>query len=524
MMGLKQQIGTFSLLCTALSGIIGSGWLFGAFYAAQVAGPAAILAWAIGGVLMMVVALTFVELACLFPEAGSVVKFSEMSHGPVASLLFGWVAWLSCITVPPIETLALIQYMTNYIPHLMVKHDGSMVLTREGLGLATILLFLLVVINRYGVKLATRANNFLVTLKVIVPLLTIILLIHHGLNFSLIDHAASFAPFGIKGILTALPTAGIVFSFIGYNAAVQLVGEAKRPHFSLPIAVIGALTIGIVFYIAIQIVFLGSIQPDMLLHGWAHLSFKGEAGPFAGLMTAIGIGWFVYVLYFDAVISPFGTAFVYTLSAARINYALSRRQKMPKLFQRLNAYSVPWVALVFNYVFGLILLLPFPGWQHMVGFLITAFVLVYSIAPLSVSRLRRMYPHKARSFNLPFEKLLAPLAFYICNLLLYWTGWETIYKLLGLIIVGALLLIIAQCCGQRWIRKQDLQNTLWLPLYLLGVGIISLLGNFGGGLHIIGFGWDFIVIAVFSMSIFYLSLHGSNTPNTATDEGKLDII
>lgn len=522
-MELKKQIGTFSLLCTALSGIIGSGWLFGAFYAAQAAGPAAIVAWAIGGVLMMVVALTFVELACLFPEAGSVVKFSEMSHGPVASLLFGWVAWLSCITVPPIETLALIQYMTNYIPHLMIKHGSSMVLTREGMGLAVGLLFLLVLLNRYGVKIAARANNFLVILKVTVPILTVMILIHHGLNFAPIMQVSSFMPTGIKGVLSALPLAGIVFSFIGYNAAVQLVGEAKNPQRSLPIAVIGALSIGIIFYVAIQVVFLGSLQPNMLHHGWAHLSFSGEAGPFAGLMAAIGIGWFVYVLYFDAIISPFGTAFVYTLSAARINYALAKRKKMPTVFMRLNRFSVPWIALVFNYLFGLILLLPFPGWQSMVGFLITSFVLVYSIAPLAVSKLRRLHPEKSRSFHLPFEKITAPLAFYICNLLLYWTGWETIYKLLLLIAVGVVIMTIAQCCGQRWVNKDDLKATFWLPIYLIGVGLISWLGNFGGGTHLIGFGWDFLVIALFSAAIFYLSLQGGVSGDVSTED-ELDIV
>ena len=309
-------------------------------------------------------------------------------------------------------------------------------------------------------------------------------------------------PSDIKDILIALPTAGIVFSFIGYNTAIQMAGEAKDPQRSLPLAIIGALLIGILFYALIQIVFLGSLHTSMLANGWSHLSFNGDAGPFAGLLTAIGLTWFAVVLYADALISPYGTAFIYTLSAARINFALAHNNQMPSSFKTLNRHHVPWKAMLFNFICGLLLIVPFPGWQHLVGFLISAFVLVYSIAPLSLATLRQSHPDIARTFSLPHANLLSPLAFFICNLLLYWTGWHTLSKLLVLIATGAILVGLLQTIKRSWFTRTDLKRVAWLPFFLLGTGVISYLGSFDG-IKVIHFGWDFLVIAIFSGLVFY---------------------
>ena len=65
--GLHRHIGRTGLLFAAVGSIIGSGWLFGALNASQLAGPAALLAWAIGGVMILLVGLTYAELGAMFP-------------------------------------------------------------------------------------------------------------------------------------------------------------------------------------------------------------------------------------------------------------------------------------------------------------------------------------------------------------------------------------------------------------------------------------------------------------------------
>lgn len=67
---LHRRMGTFSLMMVGLGSMIGSGWLFGAWRAAQIAGPAAIISWVIGMVVILFIALSYSELGSMFPEAG----------------------------------------------------------------------------------------------------------------------------------------------------------------------------------------------------------------------------------------------------------------------------------------------------------------------------------------------------------------------------------------------------------------------------------------------------------------------
>ena len=89
--GLKRDIGKTGLLFTGVGSIIGSGWLFGAFDAASMAGPAAILSWAIGAILIIFVALNYSELGVMFPVAGGVVRYPHYAFGSFASYTSGWI-------------------------------------------------------------------------------------------------------------------------------------------------------------------------------------------------------------------------------------------------------------------------------------------------------------------------------------------------------------------------------------------------------------------------------------------------
>ena len=74
---IRREVGTIALMFTGLGSIIGSGWLFGAWRAAQLAGPGAIYAWIIGAVVILFVALTYAELGAMFPESGGAVRYGH---------------------------------------------------------------------------------------------------------------------------------------------------------------------------------------------------------------------------------------------------------------------------------------------------------------------------------------------------------------------------------------------------------------------------------------------------------------
>src|SRR5579871_3039762 len=128
-MNFLRTISPIGLLLAGIGSVIGSGWLFGPLYAAEVAGPAAVLSWIIGGILMIVIALTFAELGSAFPVAGGMIQFAQESHGPLISFMIGWMVWISSVAVAPVETMGLIQYADNYLPGLVFSKQGTHVLT-----------------------------------------------------------------------------------------------------------------------------------------------------------------------------------------------------------------------------------------------------------------------------------------------------------------------------------------------------------------------------------------------------------
>lgn len=268
----------------------------------------------------------------------------------------------------------------------------------------------------------SRTSSVIVTIKLVVPILTLGLLFIYAFHSSNLTAAGGFMPFGWQSVLSALPLGGVVFSFIGYSPAIQLAAEAKNPRRAIPLAIIGALIFCILLYSLLQLAFIGSLKPDFLMNGWDKLSFPGEKGPFAGILMALGFTWLVIIIYGDALISPFGTALIYTASTGRVNYAMSQIGFFSDGFKKLNRHGVPMRAILFNYVVGLFLFLPFPGWQTMVSFIISCFVSSYCIGPLSLMILRKTHPQQERPFYLPCAGFFAVLAFYICNLLVFLDG------------------------------------------------------------------------------------------------------
>jgi amino acid transporter len=368
-----------------------------------------------------------------------------------------------------------------------MKH-GVPILTGIGMVWATILMLALCTINIVSYKGLVRFNFIIFTFKILVIILAVFVLMStsfHAENFS----GALTTPFSMTGwqtILAAVATGGIAFAIVG--------------------SVIGCL----ILYLGLQVAFIGAINPHVLAGGWEHLSFEGDVGPFAGLAAGLGLVWLVKLLYIDATVSPAGAGLVYVTSTARILYAMSQIGYLPRWLQYLNKQNFPVAAILVNFVLGMFLFLPLPGWQAMVSFLVSGMVISYSMGPIALLCMRLEMPQEKRGFRLPLAKIICPFAFYFCNLLTYWCGWETIYKLAIAMSVGIVCFVIAWLRGRLTVSDPGFRSGLWMVPYLAGLIVVSYLGAFGGK-NIIPFGWDFLVIGLFSMGIFYLAIFNRAT-------------
>ncbi|MFI9332495.1 APC family permease [Kitasatospora sp. NPDC052868] len=505
---LRREVGLIGLLWASVGSIIGSGWLFGAKNAVIVAGPAALISWGIGAVAIVLLALVHAELGGLFPVAGGTARYPHYAFGGLAGMSFGWFSWLQAATVAPIEVEAMIGYAGHWeFAKNFLNDNGT--LTTSGFIVAVLLMGVFVAVNFLGVRVLARTNSVATWLKIFVPLLAIFVLAltnFHGSNFT----SHGFAPFGIKGVLAAISSSGIIFALLGFEQAIQISGESRNPKRDIPRAVLGSVAIGTLIYVLLQVVFIGALPASSFAAGWDKLDFPGIEGPFAGLATLVGLGWLAWVLYFDAIVSPGGTGLIYTTSTSRISYGLSKNGYAPQKFEELDKRGVPWFGLILSFVTGVICFLPFPSWQELVGFITSASVLMYAGAPLAFGALRRRLPERDRSYRLPFGGVISPLAFVVASLIIYWAGWHTLSRLGIAIVLGYVLLgsyaAYAIRKGLPNAPRLDWRAAQWLPVYLVGLGLISWQGGFGDGRGNIPMWWDMGAVAAFALAVYFWAI------------------
>ncbi|MGI8571019.1 MAG: APC family permease [Solirubrobacteraceae bacterium] len=515
---LQRTVGLRGLTMISLGSIIGSGWLLGALNAAKSAGPASLLSWILAGSILGTLALVHAELGAAYPVSGGTARFPFMAFGAIGGFTGGWMAWLQAVTIAPIEVEAALTYLESTSLHPgFIATNGTLTFPL-GYLIAAVAMALFTYINVMGVRWLAESNNITMIWKLLVPVITIVVLLivsFHGGNFSA---GGGFAPFGAKGIFAALPV-GVVFAIQGFEQAIQVGGEARDPQHDIHRAVIISMIIGTIIYLLLEVAFIGAISPKDVAHSWNDpIPGAGSFGPYATLATVAGVGWLASILYVDAVISPSGTGLVYAGTSARLSYALGRNGYVPPALGRVDKRGVPFVSLIFCWAIGMLVLLPFPSWAGLVALVTSATVLMYAMAPVSLVALRRADPDRPRPYRLPVAGFLAPFSFICANFIVYWSGWNTIFWLYVMILFGFAVFFIYQAVAPPE-RKLHLhwRAAAWVPFWLIGLGVISYLGQFPSSApssgwpfgvallaqQTIPFWVDLLVIAAFSLVIFF---------------------
>jgi amino acid transporter len=193
---------------------------------------------------------------------------------------------------------------------------------------------------------------------------------------------------------------------------------------------------------------------------------------------------------------------------------------VPKLFLVEDERTdVPLWGVIMSGALGLLFLLPFPSWGKLVSVVTGAVVLMYAGAPLALGSLRRSRPELRRPYRLPAAGLLAPASFVFATFIAYWSGWQTISTLMLALVLGYGFMGLS--------RKLHLDlepppiewaSARWLFPYLVGLSVVSYLGDFGhggilggvgpfhhvlvGGRGLIPLWWDLACLTVLGLAIF----------------------
>lgn len=549
---LRRDVGLLPLFMVSAGSVIGSGWLLGTLNASKVAGPAAIISWIIGVVLLIGVALIYAELGSTYPISGSTARFTWIHAGTLGGFFAGTYSYLQAMAVAPIEVEATLGYLdAKFWPWLQ---NSKGLLTGKGLLVAIGFMFVFTALNLFGIRWMARTNTVAMYWKILVPFATVILImtkVFHASNFTA---GGGFMPYGIKGVFIAIPL-GIVFALEGFEQAAQLAGEARNPKRDVPIAVVGSMLMGAALYILLQLCFTGALNPANIAHGWSEPFGPNVStfGPYYTLATSVGLGWLGTILIIDAVVSPAGTGLVYVSAASRLSYSLAKTRFVPPVFASIDRRGVPWFSIIFGGVFGCILFLPFGSWAGLVGAITAASSYMYSFAPVAAVSLRKSDPDRARPYRAPILSFVAPFSFVVSGFIIYWSGTANNIKIDAAVVFFLILYIIARRIDPNQ-EPLDFRAGAWAIPWIVGLTIFSIFGgsyvggittgpngtgSSGGfetflgikiGVHL-PFWWDLGAIAVFSLIVFYFAVSSRLGPErvqehaeaAAADAGQEDL-
>lgn len=491
----KRRVGWLTLAAMTFTGMVGSGWLFASYYAAQSAGPLAIGSWIIAAIATVLVGLTFIELAVTRPIAGGSARWPSMVAGPFVGIMVGWTLLLQTAFGTPSEASGLLQYATRWWPAL--SSNGK--LTGIGLILAALALVLFTALNWFGVVLMSRVSNIITVFKIFVPVLTIILLVAAGFDSSTVSTGGGIAPYGGGAMLTAVIGAGLVYSFGGIQTSAILAGEAERPRRDVPLGTFVGFGAAFVVYILLQISFIGAVPTGMLAKaGWHGLNFDS---PFAELAALLNMGWLAQLLIVDAVVSPSGSLLLGVGLSGRNTYGLAQNRTLPKWAARVHVSSgIPRNALLLNLVLSVIFLFVFQSWQGLVASLGFYFAVGYSIIAV-VAGVNSRDPLLTNRTWMRGMGVVAPIAFIVSGLIMYWSGWSQVWLSVLLFLISLPLAAFIMMRDRKIFTPTVLLHGLWFLIYMVFIMVVSAVGSFGGA------GWlpapiDSIVVAVVSAGFY----------------------
>ncbi len=274
---------------------------------------------------------------------------------------------------------------------------------------------------------------------------------------------------------------------------------------------------GAALYLALEVTFIGALNPHNVVHGWASpFGTVGAFGPYYTLASSVGLGWLGTILIIDALISPGGTGLVYLAGTSRLSYSLAKVRFIPPVFARIDRRGVPWFSIIFGGVFGCFLFLPFGGWAKLVGAITAASSFMYSFAPVAAVSLRKSDPDRERPYRIPGLSVVAPFSFVVSGLIIYWSGTSNLVKLDLAIVFFLILYVIARRVDPTQTPIDFKAGSFVVP-WVIGLTIFSIFGGsyvggytkvFGIGItHHLPFWWDIGLIAIFSLIVFYYAVN-----------------
>ena len=332
---LKRGLNARHIRFMALGSAIGTGLFYGSASAIQMAGPAVLLAYLIGGAAVFMVMRALGEMAVHNPVSGSFGQYASTYLGPMAGFILGWTYAFEMIIVCLADVTAFGIYMGFWFPEVA---RWVWVLG---------IVFLIGGLNLCNVKVFGEMEFWLSLLKVgaIVAMILggfgiMLFGIHsagetHASGLSNLWAHGGFMPNGVGGLIASF--AVVMFAFGGIEIIGITAGEAKDPQRVIPKA-INAVPLRILLFYVLTLFVLMAIYP------WPQIGSQGS--PFVQIFSNLGIGSAATILNIVVISAAVSAINSDIFGAGRMMYGLAQQGQAPKGFAQLSRQGVPWMTVV----------------------------------------------------------------------------------------------------------------------------------------------------------------------------------
>jgi APA family basic amino acid/polyamine antiporter len=446
--GLIRELGLVDSVMIVAGSMIGSAVFIVAADITRQVGSAGwmLMVWLVTGVITLVGALAYGELAAMLPRAGGQYIYLTEAYSPLWGFLYGWTLFVviqtgslaaivvafsrfAGVLVPAISPTSWI------VPPINITHDYALSLSTQQLA-AILVLALLTYLNTRGLRLGKWIQNVFTTAKTLALVILILLGIFVAARADVV--AANFAnawqPQGVSPIrpeLSFLPTVsaeaggiGLLIAFlvamVGSLAAADswftityVAGEVKNPRRNIPLALVIGAGMVIVLYFLANLAYLFTLPISEIQHA------PDDRVATAALGTMFG-GAGATMMAVAIMVSTFGCANSYTLAGARVYHAMAQDGLFFRAAGRLNHAHVPAVALVLPGLWACALVLPRTRlydssgaalvdasgavlygnvYSNLLDYVVFSFLIFYVLTMAAVFVLRRKRPDLERPYH-----------------------------------------------------------------------------------------------------------------------------
>lgn len=385
---LKKSVTFIQAIAIVVGMIIGAGIFLKPSIVFYNAGSpiSGLLAWILGGIITLASALTIAEIAAAIPKTGGLYVYLEELYGEIWGFLLGWVQ--TVISFPAAIAALAIAFSTNaafFFPIGILEQKL----------LAVGVLAFVVLMN----VLATKYGGFIQTVSTVAKLIPIVILIVFGLlNGEAHDFSAPAASEAVEGVGFGAAILGTLWAYDGWISVTNMAGELKNPAKEMPRAIILGVSSVMTVYLLINIALLNIIPFEVIT--------ASETPVSDAAVVLFGNGGAAFITI-GILISVFGALNGYTMTGARVPFAMGQRKELPgssMLMHLHKSFGTPANALILEGALATIYILT-GSFNTLTDMLVFVLWIFFVVGVFGIFILRKRQPANKTGYRVPLYPL-----------------------------------------------------------------------------------------------------------------------